>query len=290
MTDTLAAPPPPPPLALLHLDAALLVVDKPPGLLVHRTALDAHEFDTVVERLRQQLPAQLGDAAPAMLAPAHRLDKGTSGLLVFACLPEAAQALAAAFEQGQVHKRYLALVRGWPAPEQRCEHPLARDPELPSTGQPQLPACTEFRRLARIEWPFQVDSRHASSRYALVEAVPQQGRRHQIRRHLKHLGHPIVGDATHGKGPHNRAVAAWLGHSRLWLHALDLTLPHPATGQPPALHAPPDAAWQALFAQGEWQWDEGSEAVRAMGAMGAMRGLQAGDNRQPGDLPNPSAP
>ncbi|HSI52301.1 MAG TPA: pseudouridine synthase [Ideonella sp.] len=283
MTDTSATPP----LALLHLDAALLVVDKPPGLLVHRTALDAHEFDTVVERLRQQLPAQLGDQAPAMLAPAHRLDKGTSGLLVFACQPAAAQTLAAAFEQGLVHKRYLALVRGWPALEQRCEHPLARDPELPSAGQPQLPACTAFRRLARIEWPFQVDGRHASSRYALVEAQPQQGRRHQIRRHLKHLGHPIVGDATHGKGPHNRAVAAWLGHGRLWLHAMDLTLPHPITGQSLALHAPPDAAWQALFAQGEWQWDEGSEAVRAIGAMG---GLQAGDNRQPGDLPNPSAP
>ena len=132
------------------------------------------------------------------------------------------------------------------------DHPLARDPELPSTGQPRLAARTLFRRLARVEWPFAVDGRHPSTRYALVEARPLTGRRHQIRRHLKQLAHPIVGDATHGKGPHNRAVAAWLGLSRLWLHAVELELPHPADGRPMRFTAPPGDSWRLLSERGPW--------------------------------------
>jgi tRNA pseudouridine65 synthase len=247
-----AQPPPAAPLPILYQDEHLLAIYKPAGLLVHRSALDAHEQDTVMDRLRQQLGARL----PAGLALAHRLDKGSSGLLLLACHADAARQLALGFEQGGVHhKRYLALVRGWPAPAATCHHPLARDPELPSTGQPQLPAQTEIQRLGHIEWPFQVDPAHTRSRYALVEARPLQGRRHQIRRHLKHLAHPIVGDATHGKGAHNRAVAQWLGRTRLWLHALEMTLPHPATGQPLHLRAEPGQDWQALLQDPAWQWD-----------------------------------
>jgi tRNA pseudouridine65 synthase len=235
-------------LQLLYRDDDLLVIDKPAGLLVHRTQLDAHETDTVLERLRWQL----GGDTPIGLAPAHRLDKGTSGLLVLACHAEAARALGTAFDGGQVAKRYVALVRGWPAETIDLDHPLARDPERPSAGQPQLPARTLFRRLARVEWPFAVDGRHATSRYALVEACPLSGRRHQIRRHLKQLAHPIVGDSTHGKGPHNRAVAAWLGLNRLWLHASVLELPHPADGRPMRFEAPPGAEWSALRSNGVW--------------------------------------
>lgn len=235
-------------LSLLYRDEDLVVIDKPAGLLVHRSSLDAHETDTVLDRLR----AQLGREEAATLAPAHRLDKGTSGVLVLALHAEAARRLGQAFDEGRVAKRYLALVRGWPAESVDLDHPLARDPELPSTGQPRLPARTLFRRLARVEWPFAVDARHPTTRYALVEARPLTGRRHQIRRHLKQLAHPIVGDATHGKGPHNRAVAAWLGLSRLWLHAIELELPHPADGRPLRLVAPPGRAWQQLSEHGPW--------------------------------------
>jgi len=232
-------------LTILYRDDDLLVVDKPAGLLVHRSALDAHESDTLLERLR----AQLGPGGPPGLAPAHRLDKGTSGLLVLTCHARAARALGAAFEGEQVAKRYLALVRGWPAEHVDLDHALARDPEFASTGQPRLPARTLFDRLACFDWPFRVDSRHPTSRYALVEARPLSGRRHQIRRHLKHLAHPIVGDATHGKGMHNRAVAAWLGTQRLWLHAQVLELPHPADGRPLRFEAPPGPEWQRLLEQ-----------------------------------------
>ena len=219
----------------LYEDARLLVIDKPAGLLVHRSTLDAHEPDNVLVRLHRE--------SGEWLRPVHRLDKGTSGVLVLARDADAARLLGAAFEAGAVTKRYLALVRGWPQPEGLIDHPLARDPERPSAGQPTRPALTRWRVLERIEWPFAVDARHPSARYALVEACPETGRRHQIRRHFKHLGHPLVGDSTHGKGAHNRAVAAWLGVARLWLHAASIVLAHPDGDHALALEAAPGDEW-----------------------------------------------
>lgn len=241
--------PHPPPLRRLHDDGRLLVIDKPPGLLVHRTALDAHARDNVLQRLR--------DEGEPWLWPVHRLDKGTSGVLVLARDAEAARALGTAFEEGAVAKRYLALVRGWPDTDGCIDHPLARDPERPSAGQETRAARTHWRRLATFEWPFSVDGRHPTSRYALVEAWPETGRRHQIRRHCKHIGHPLLGDSTHGKGAHNRAVAAWLGLARLWLHAESVTLPHPDDGRALTVAAPPGDDWQRLAAgrlQPVWNW------------------------------------
>lgn len=232
--------PAPPPLRRLHDDERLLVVDKPAGLLVHRTALDAHDDDSVLQRLRAE--------GEPRLWPVHRLDKGTSGVLVLARDADAARLLGAAFEDGGVGKRYLALVRGWPAPAGVVDHPLARDPERPSAGQETRPARTHWQRLAAFDWPLQVDARFASARYALVEVRPETGRRHQIRRHFKHIGHPLIGDSTHGKGVHNRAVAAWLGLARLWLHAQALTLPHPDGGTALTVAAPPGAEWAPLLA------------------------------------------
>jgi tRNA pseudouridine65 synthase len=205
------------PLHLLHLDDDLVAIDKPAGLLVHPSALDAHEQRNALHQLRDQLGQRLW--------PLHRLDKATSGVLLFARNVEAARHWGLAFEAGEVRKRYLALVRGWPADAGEIAQPLARDPELPSAGQQRLPALTRYRRLATFEWPFQVDPRHPASRYALVEVEPLTGRRHQIRRHFKHIAHPLVGDSTHGKGVHNRAVAQWLGTPRLWLHAAQVELP-----------------------------------------------------------------
>ena len=223
-------------LRLLHLDTELVAIDKPAGLLVHPSALDAHEDRNALHPLRDQLGTWLW--------PLHRLDKGTSGVLLFARDADAARRWGMAFEQGRVGKRYLALVRGWPDAAGVIDQPLARDPELPSAGQPRVPAVTRYRRLQCFEWPFAVDDRHATSRYALVEAEPLTGRRHQIRRHFKHIAHPLVGDATHGKGAHNRAVAHWLGVQRLWLHAAEVTLPAP--GGALRIEAPCGPAWALL--------------------------------------------
>lgn len=231
-------------LSVLYNDEHLVAIDKPAGLLVHRTGLDAQEQQFALQLLRDQLGRPVW--------PVHRLDKGTSGLLLFALSAEVAALVGPQFEQGLPKKRYLALVRGWPGETGSIDHPLARDPELPSKGQVMLEARTDWRCLARAEFPFGVDGRHPTSRYALVEAQPQSGRRHQIRRHLKHIAHPIIGDATHGKGQHNRAVAEHLGLNRLWLHALELRLEHPVTGAPLVLSAPPGPEWAALRERGTW--------------------------------------
>ena len=226
-------------LHLVHLDEEIVAIDKPPGLLVHPTALDAHEESSALKLLREQLGQWLW--------PLHRLDKGTSGVLLFARSAEAARRWSAAFEAGRVSKRYLALVRGWPPAHGEIAQPLARDPELPSAGQPRLESLTRYTRLACHEWPFTVDARHATSRYALVAAEPVTGRRHQIRRHFKHIAHPLVGDATHGKGVHNRAVAGWLGVQRLWLHAESVELQHD-DGRVLRIVAPCGPEWQPLLA------------------------------------------
>lgn len=229
----------PPPLHLLHDDADLVAIDKPAGLLVHATSLDAHEALNAVDLLQAQLGQRLW--------PLHRLDKATSGVLLFARNADAARHWGIAFQEGRIRKRYLALVRGWTPDSGEIDHPLARDPEKPSAGQPHLDACTRYRRLACFEWAFSVDARHPTSRYALVEADPLTGRRHQIRRHFKHIAHPLVGDSTHGKGPHNRAVAQWLGTARLWLHAKQVELP--MVDGPLRIDAPCGPEWAPLLAR-----------------------------------------
>jgi len=226
-------------LRILYRDEALIAVDKPAGLLVHRSQIDAQEERFALQMLRDQIGQPVW--------PLHRLDKGTSGVLLFALSAEVASLMGPVFEQGGASKRYQALVRGWPAEDAGLiDHPLARDPEKPSAGQPMLTARTEWRVLRRLEWPLTVDARFPTSRFSLLELKPQEGRRHQIRRHLKHIAHPIVGDATHGKGPLNRAVAAHLGLQRLWLHALELEVTHPLGGQPLKLHAELGPEWDLL--------------------------------------------
>lgn len=235
-------------LPIIHIDEHIVAINKPAGMLVHRTGLDAQESVFALQLLRDQLGRQVW--------PAHRLDKGTSGLLLFALDAQTASNLGQIFEQGLARKTYRALVRGWPAQTQgQIDHPLARDPELPSKGQQMLESRTDWQRLARVTWPFSTDPRFADTRFALLEACPLSGRRHQIRRHLKHLTHPIIGDSTHGKGPLNRAAAQFLGLQRLWLHGLSLAFTHPATQQGMQLQAPLGPEWQALQQMGDWQHD-----------------------------------
>jgi tRNA pseudouridine65 synthase len=160
------------------------------------------------------------DAVGAYLYPVHRLDRATSGVLLFALDVGAARAIGNAFQEGRVEKRYLALVRGAPPDQARVTHPLSRD-----DGEPQ-PAVTEITTLARY------------GRYALVEARPESGRTHQIRRHLKHLSCPIIGDVRYGKGEHNRLFRTRHGLHRLALHAASLTLADPSTGERVTIEAP----------------------------------------------------
>ena len=221
---------------ILYQDNYLVAIDKPPGLLVHRTGLDAGETLFALQLLRDQLGRPVW--------PAHRLDKGTSGVLLFALDAETARLLGPAFEApDQVHKTYQAVVRGWPPESGLIDHPLQRMEDDARAGRMQVQdARTRYRTLARYELPLP-QGHFPTTRCALVELQPLSGRRHQLRRHLKHIAHPIIGDATHGKGPLNRALAAWLGAQRLWLHALRLELVHPVHGTALPLEAPPGPDW-----------------------------------------------
>ena len=216
LAEAEAAAETPPHLPVLYLDEALVVIHKPSGLLVHRTGLDAGERWFAVQLLRDQLGGR-------HVYPVHRLDKGTSGVLVFALSSSDAAAVAGQFAAHTIGKRYLAVVRGWPPEAGAIEHPLTHE-----TKDPQ-PALTRFRTLERITLPLQAD-RYPESRYALVEACPETGRTHQIRRHLKHLGHPIVGDTTHGVGAHNRLWRSAFGCHRMLLACTGLELVHPRSG------------------------------------------------------------
>lgn len=233
-------------LTVVYRDPRLIAIDKPAGLLVHRSDLDRHETRFAVQRLRDQIGQPVW--------PVHRLDKGTSGLLLFALDPDAAAALGGQFERGEVAKRYLAVVRGHPDEVGEIDHPLGRMADeygyRSASDIPQA-AVTRYRRLATVELPWRVD-RYPSSRYALVELTPLSGRRHQLRRHMKHIAHPIVGDATHGKGRHNRLFQEKFGCHRLLLAAVALRFRHPDDGREVILSAPPGPDFADCIRQLGW--------------------------------------
>lgn len=169
--------------------------------------------------------------------PVHRLDKPTSGPVLFALDAAAAAALAADFAGRRVAKRYLAVVRGHPPETLTIDRPLSRIARtVPGPRDAEKAACTELRRLATIELPWPND-RHPTSRYALVACYPDGGRQHQIRRHLRHAGYPLIGDTTYGHGLHNRLWREHLGVSRLLLTCCDLAVRYPDSGALLALHA-----------------------------------------------------
>jgi len=185
---------------ILHRDDALVVVAKPSGMLVHR----GWARDEVVAM------TAVRDLLGRWVYPVHRLDRATSGLLLFALEPEVARRLQASFQAGEVEKRYLALVRGTTPESGVIDHPVPRSPK-----GPRVPAVTAFRRLGTAE------------RCSLIEARPRTGRLHQIRRHLKHLSHPLIGDVRYGDGRVNRLFRERCGLRRLALHAVELAFPHP---------------------------------------------------------------
>jgi tRNA pseudouridine65 synthase len=235
------------PLEILYQDEYLVAVAKPSGLLVHRTRLDAHATDFAVQRLRDQLGRQV--------LPVHRLDKATSGVLLFALTAEVAALLGGAFAAGALDKRYLAVVRGWPAPQGSIDHALrhmADDYEARSAEDRARPARTQFRRVATAELDVASD-RYPTSRYSLLELEPQSGRRHQLRRHLKHAGYPIVGDTTYGQGRCNRFFRERFGCGRLLLAAVELGLAHPVSGERLTLTAPLDGEFAAVIAALGWR-------------------------------------
>lgn len=234
---------------LIYEDEHLIAAYKPEGWLVHRSDIDRHETQILLQYLR--------DLTGCHLYPVHRLDKPTSGVLVFAKSGEVAAALQAQLDSETSTKQYLAVCRGY-CPEQGViDHPLPpvadfkHQRKRPKSELPRQEAITHFRRLATVELPFEVD-RYPCSRYSLVEVELITGRRHQIRRHFKHIHHPLIGCPKYGKSTHNRFFAEQLQCARLMLHAYRLRIQHPVTNAPLDLRANPRGCFHTLMQEFGW--------------------------------------
>ncbi|MFU2079141.1 tRNA pseudouridine(65) synthase TruC [Avibacterium endocarditidis] len=235
-------------LNILYQDEYLVAVNKPAGMLVHRSWLDRHETQFVMQTLRDQIGQHV--------FPIHRLDRPTSGVLLFALNGEIAKLLCEQFEQKQVEKSYLAVVRGYVTGQGRIDYPLKvqldkiADKFAQQDKAPQE-AITDYEGLKTVEMPYGV-GRYQTSRYSLVRLIPQTGRKHQLRRHLKHIFHPILGDTQYGDLHQNRALTEHTGVQRLMLHAETLAFSHPITKNRLKITAPLDEQWKHLFDAFSW--------------------------------------
>ena len=230
-------------LEILFQDEQLIAVHKPAGMLVHKSPIDKQEKRYAMRILRNQIGQ--------WVYPVHRLDKPTSGLLLFALDSDIARLVAEQFENRTVQKRYFAVVRGFTAEALEIDHPLKeiaafKSDQDKADEKDAKNALTQLKRLQTFELPFS-DGRFPSSRYSYVELSPKTGRKHQLRRHMKHISHPIAGDVKYGKGNHNRIFREELGCERLMLAASDLRLTHPVNGDPLKLHCPFEADFQATL-------------------------------------------
>ncbi|WP_380183936.1 tRNA pseudouridine(65) synthase TruC [Kalamiella sp. sgz302252] len=236
-------------LEILYQDEWLVAVNKPSGWLVHRSWLDRHESVFVMQTVRDQIGQHVFTV--------HRLDRPTSGVLLMGLSSEVARQLSLQFEQHQLQKTYHAVVRGWLEGEATLDYALTTEldkiaDKFSSPDKEPQPAVTHWRALAKAELSVPV-SRYDTSRYTLMELQPQTGRKHQLRRHMTHLRHPIIGDSAHGDLRQNRSAAQHFGMNRLMLHASELRLTHPVTGEPLVLRAGLDEVWQSIMTQFGWQ-------------------------------------
>jgi tRNA pseudouridine65 synthase len=225
-------------LDILYQDDYLVAIDKPSGLFVHPTDLDRTAL-TCLPILRDQLGK--------WVYPAHRLDRGTSGVVLFALSPEGAGALSAQFENRGVLKEYLAIVRGFSPESGTIDHAY----RPPDSDEP-VEAVTAFVREATAELPFAVGP-YQTARYSLIKAMPQTGRQHQIRKHCAHMNHPVVGDHDYGDGRHNRFFREHFGLHRLLLMATRIQFRHPETGETLSVEAPVPSRVARVCAQVGWE-------------------------------------
>ena len=235
-------------LDILYRDEHLLAINKPSGLLVHRSRMDNRERRFAMQLLRDQIGQHV--------FPCHRLDKPTSGVLVFALNARVANAMMESFRGRGTRKIYHAVARGYVDETGRIDYtlkemvdtyaePLA-DPDKDSQS-----AVTDYRCLRRVELAEPV-GRYQTARYSLVELRPHTGRRHQLRRHLRHVFHPIVGDTTHGDGRHNRFFRERFGSHRLLLHASSIEFQHPVDCRPVRIEASPEMSFIAVTSALGW--------------------------------------
>jgi tRNA pseudouridine65 synthase len=236
------------PLEILYQDKYLIAINKPSGLLVHKSPIDKHETRFALQLLRDQIGQYV--------YPIHRLDKPTSGVLLFALDAQTAQGMSELFRSSKVEKEYVAIVRGFTQESSMIDYPLkqmldTKVQKLEGITKEEQEAQTYFKRLAIVELPFPV-SRYPAARYSLIKLVPKTGRKHQLRRHMKHIFHPIVGDTKHGRGEHNKLFRDKFSCHRLLLHSNRLTFIHPVSQKEIVIKASLDESFKELFKAFAW--------------------------------------
>ncbi|PQJ67746.1 MULTISPECIES: tRNA pseudouridine(65) synthase TruC [Photobacterium] len=235
-------------LEILYRDDYLIAVNKPAGMLVHRSWLDSHETVFVMQTLRDQIGQHV--------FPLHRLDRPTSGVLLFGLSSEIASQMMPLFAGRDMHKTYHAVVRGWIKEAAVLDYPLKVELDKiadknASEEKEAQPAVTAYEPLATVETDIAV-GRYSTSRYCLVEMKPETGRKHQLRRHMHHLSHHIIGDVNHGDGRHNRMFREHYDCHRLMLHASRLQFDHPITGDSIDIRADIDETWRKVMTAFNW--------------------------------------
>lgn len=201
-------------LEIVYQDDYLIAINKPHGLLVHRSSIASDATEFALQMLRDQIDKYV--------SPVHRLDRKTSGLLLFAFDKETEIAMHQQFQNAQVEKKYLAILRGFAPDSEEIDYPLAKE-----NGNMQE-AFTAFVTLQRAELELAL-GKHPTSRYSLVEATPTTGRMHQLRRHFAHIFYPIIGDRKHGCNKQNRFFKEQWEMTTMLLHASELKFEHPVT-------------------------------------------------------------
>jgi tRNA pseudouridine65 synthase len=209
-------------LEIIYRDEHLIAINKPHDLLVHRSSIAADVEEFAMQILRDQIGEKV--------YPAHRIDRKTGGVLLFALSKEVEKAMQQQFMNNQVHKKYLAIVRGHTPDSGEIDYPLRKE-----NGTLQ-DAVTAYRTLQRAELPVPL-GKHETSRYSLIEAEPTTGRMHQLRKHFAHIFHPIIGDRTHGCNKQNKLFKEKWEMTTMLLHASQLSFAHPITNEPVTIKA-----------------------------------------------------
>jgi tRNA pseudouridine65 synthase len=237
-----------PRLKILYQDEYLVAVDKPPGLFVHRSFMDKDEIYFALQLIRDQIGQYV--------YPLHRLDRPTSGVLLFSLTQDVARLMGQAFSERKIKKTYFALTRGHLLNEGVIDHPLKE--KLDDLGDKNVSrdkdaqsAETFYKSVAIASLPVPL-GKYARVRYSLIKCQPHTGRRHQIRRHLAHLRHPIIGDINYGDNKQNPFFGEHFGFKRLMLMAKQVEFIHPVTGQDMLIEAEFDEQWQQIFNVFEW--------------------------------------
>ena len=236
---------------VLFREDGVLAVNKPAGVPVHG--------GKILEGSPQTLLALVRELEANLMHVAHRLDRPVSGAVLFSRSRDQLADLGRQFAEGRVTKCYLAVVRGWTDAMGEISHPLLPPKDVRRPGDTPRESLTRYERIAEVELPLAV-GRYATARYCLLALYPKTGRRHQLRMHLKHVSHPLIGDTTYGRGEHNRVFRERMKCRRLLLHARSLGFTHPANGRPVTVHAPLDAEFAGVVEALGWadalrRWD-----------------------------------